>query len=123
MRFARIAAAFAIAALMMPATAVADEEWNGDGTTCMSGEEFMFQGVVEYGGRLETWYSSNVAYHYMTPEWTVDEEGFYRDSEGRYVVAASDYELGSVIETSRGEAVVLDCGCDCGITDFYVDWS
>lgn len=88
----------------------------------VSGDEFMQLGVVEYGGRVETWYSSQVLYHYMTPEWTLDGEGFYRDSEGRYVVAASDVPYGSVIETSRGQAVVLDCGCPDGYTDFYVNW-
>ena len=81
-----------------------------------------YNGVYEYGGRLETYYSSNVAYHYRTPEWTVDEQGFYRTAEGYYVVAASDYEQGEIIETSMGLAQVLDCGCDVGITDFYTVW-
>ena len=81
-----------------------------------------FDGVYEYGGRLETYYSSNVAYHYRTPEWTVDEQGLYRTSEGYYVVAASDYEQGELIETSMGTAQVLDSGCDVGITDFYTAW-
>ena len=90
----------------------------------LTGDEFMYQGVYEYGGRLETWYSSNVSYHYRTGEWWVDEEGFYRTDEGYYVVAASEDEFGegSVIETSRGEAMVLDCGCEDGTTDFYVCW-
>lgn len=81
-----------------------------------------YDGVYEYGGRVETYYSSNVAYHYRTPEWTVDEQGFYRTSEGYYVVAASDYEQGELIETSMGTAQVLDSGCDVGITDFYTAW-
>ena len=81
-----------------------------------------YDGVYEYGGRVETYYSSNVAYHYRTPEWTVDEQGFYRTQEGYYVVAASDYEQGELIETSMGTAQVLDSGCDVGITDFYTVW-
>lgn len=84
--------------------------------------DFATQGVVEYDGRTETWYSSNATYHYQTPEWTLDDEGFYRTDEGYYVVAASDYEQGEIIETSRGEAQVLDSGCAEGTTDFYVGW-
>ena len=81
-----------------------------------------YDGVYEYGGRVETYYSSNVAYHYRTPEWTVDEQGFYRTQEGYYVVAASDMEQGTVFEGSMGMCQVLDCGCDYGITDYYVNW-
>ena len=79
-------------------------------------------GVNYHDGRTETYYSSNVLYHYRTPEWTLDEEGFYHDAEGRYVVAASDMEQGTVFEGSKGECVVLDCGCDAGVTDYYVNW-
>ena len=83
------------------------------------GDGFMQQGVRYHEGRTETWYSSNVAYHYRTPEWTVDDEGYYRDDQGRYVVAASDVPEGSEIETSKGTGIVLDGGCDEGVTDFY----
>ena len=79
-------------------------------------------GVNYYDGRTETYYSSNVLYHYRTPEWSVDNEGFYRDSEGRYVVAASDMAQGTIFEGSKGECVVLDSGCDAGVTDYYVAW-
>ena len=81
-----------------------------------------FVGVVDYNGTTETAYSSNVLYHYRTSEWTPDEYGFYRTSDGYYVVASSDYAQGTVIDTSRGEAMVLDSGCDSGVTDFYVNW-
>lgn len=79
-------------------------------------------GVNEHDGRTETWYSSNVLYHYRTSEWTLDAEGFYRDSEGYYVVAASDMEQGTVFEGSKGECKVYDCGCADGVTDYYVNW-
>ena len=59
-------------------------------------------------------------YHKDTGDWTLDDEGFYRTDEGYYVVAASDMEQGTVFETSRGEAIVLDTGCPAGTTDFYV---
>lgn len=81
-----------------------------------------FTGVNYHEGRTETFYSSQVLYHYRTPEWTLDEEGFYRDSEGRYVVAASDMEHGTVFHGSKGECIVLDCGCAPGITDYYTNW-
>ena len=81
-----------------------------------------FVGVIEYDGRRETAYSSNVLYHYRTSEWTADEQGFYHDSEGRYVVAASDMEQGTVFQGSMGECIVLDSGCDAGVTDYYTRW-
>lgn len=81
-----------------------------------------FTGVNEYEGRTETYYSSNVLYHYRTNEWWLDEEGFYRTDEGFYVVAASDMEQGTTFEGSKGTCIVLDTGCDAGITDYYVRW-
>lgn len=88
---------------------------NGSGLTKQSGVNY-------YDGRRETFYSSNVLYHYRTPEWTVDSEGFYRDSAGRYVVAASDMPQGSVFQGSKGECIVADSGCAANTTDYYVNW-
>ena len=79
-------------------------------------------GVNYYGNRKETWYSSNDAYHYRTGEWTVDSEGFYRDANGYYVVAASDMAQGTTFEGSKGTCIVLDSGCAAGTTDYYVAW-
>lgn len=79
-------------------------------------------GVVEHDGHIETAYSSNVAYHVDTPDWTPDGQGFYRTDDGYYVVASSDYEHGTVIETSQGKAIVLDDGCSSGVVDFYTNW-
>lgn len=84
-----------------------------------SGDGLAQEGVREHDGRTETWYSSNQAYHYRTGEWEVDDEGYYRDSEGYYVVAASDVAEGETLETSKGTARVYDSGCDDGVTDFY----
>ena len=82
-----------------------------------------FVGVVHGpNGTTETAYSSNVLYHYRTSEWQPDEYGFYRTDEGYYVVASNDYPEGTVIETSRGEAMVLDGGCAESYVDFYVNW-
>ena len=82
-----------------------------------------FVGIIDgVNGTRETAYSSNVLYHYRTSEWQPDEYGFYRTDDGYYVVASNDYPEGTVIETTRGEAMVLDGGCDNGIVDFYTNW-
>ena len=78
-------------------------------------------GVNYHDGRTETYYSSAVLTHKDIGQWTADSEGFYRDSEGRYVVAASDMPQGTVFQGSKGECIVLDCGCADGVTDYYVD--
>ena len=70
-----------------------------------------------------TWYSSNAAYHYRTPEWTAGSDGVYRDSEGYVVVASSDYAQGTVIEdTPFGPAKVYDTGCASGTLDVYTNY-
>ena|GEM_PF-1345030 len=79
-------------------------------------------GVYFYGGRKETYYSSRVLYHYKTPQWHVDGEGFYHDANGYYVVAASDMAQGTVFNCSKGSCIVLDSGCAPGVTDYYVNW-
>lgn len=88
-----------------------------------SGDGFMQSGVrAGVDSATETWYSSNVAYHYRTSEWSADEEGYYKTDDGYYVVASNDYPEGSIINTSKGEAKVLDSGTDSGNVDFYVAW-
>ena len=98
------------------------DPWENMTTDALSGAEFMQAGVVDYDGHSETWYSSQVLYHYRTPEWTADDEGFYRTAEGYYVVASDAWPEGAVIETSRGLAQVLDGGCGDNV-DFYCNWS
>lgn len=79
-------------------------------------------GVYYYNGRKETYYSSRVLYHYKTPEWSLDSEGFYHDANGYYVVAANDMSFGTVFDCSKGACIVLDCGCAPGVTDYYCNW-
>ena len=86
-----------------------------------SGSLTKASGVNCYGGRRETYYSSNVLYHYLTPTWTLDSEGFYRDGDN-YVVAASDMPQGTIFPCSKGTCIVLDTGCPAGTTDYYVAW-
>ena len=88
---------------------------NGGGLTKQSGVNY-------HNGRRETYYSSNILYHHRTPEWTVDSEGFYRDSNGNYIVAASDMPQGTIFQGSKGNCVVADSGCASGTTDYYTQW-
>ena len=78
-----------------------------------------------YDGYLETYYSSNTMRHYRTDEWTVDEEGFYRDDQGRYIVGvdiAEGIDIGTEVETGKGTAVVMDYGSGAHVHDFYTNW-
>lgn len=79
------------------------------------------KGVNYYNGRRETYYSSRVLYHYMTPQWTLGSDRVYREN-GYVVVAASDLSYGSLVDTSLGMGIVRDCGCAPGTTDIYVNW-
>lgn len=88
---------------------------NGNGLTKSAGVNY-------YNGRRETWYSSNVLYHYMTSQWTVGSDGVYRDADGYVIVAASDLPYGSVIDTSLGSGKVYDSGCASGTSDIYTAW-
>lgn len=84
-------------------------------------------GVNAYGGRTETYYSSNILYSAsLTGDDGsgnyLDSEGFYRTSEGYYVVAVSDMSRGTTFEGSKGTCIVQDTGCNPGVTDYYVAW-
>lgn len=81
-----------------------------------------YSGVNQHNGRTETYYSSNVLYHYQTPEWTCGSDGVYRDADGYVVVAASDISMGSTVDTSFGTGKVYDTGCANGVTDIYTNW-
>ena len=75
--------------------------------------------MYEYNGKTETFYASYAVYD---DQLTVDEQGFFRDDQGRYVVASSDYEKGTEIEISQGKAVVMDDGCEPGVVDVHTTW-
>lgn len=84
---------------------------------------FQSDGVWYDDSYRYTWYSSNAAYHYRTPEWSAGSDGIYRDSEGYVVVASSDYAQGTVIEdTPFGAAKVYDTGCASGTLDVYTNY-
>lgn len=98
------------------------EDWYYEPQVYYSDGLNAFTGVNYHDGRTETYYSSQVLYHYRTKEWWLDDEGFYRDADGYYVVAASDMEQGETFTGSKGECKVYDCGCADGVTDYYVNW-
>lgn len=79
-------------------------------------------GVNYHNGWKETWYSSNTLYHYRTGEWTVGDDGVYRDSDGYVIVASSSDAQGSVVDTSFGPGKVYDTGCAEGTHDIYTNW-
>lgn len=88
-----------------------------------SSSSFKSDGVWYDGTYRYTWYSSNAAYHYRTPEWTAGSDGIYRDSEGYVVVASSDHPIGTVISsTPFGAAKVYDTGCASGTLDVYTNF-
>ena len=87
------------------------------------GNSFQSDGVWQDENYRYTWYSSNVLYHYRTPEWTAGSDGIYRDAEGYVVVASSDHPQGTVIEsTPFGAAKVYDSGCASGTLDVYTNF-
>lgn len=87
-----------------------------------SGTLNSYDGINYYNGNKETYYSSNVLYHYMTPQWTLREDGVWTDSEGYVVVASSDLSYGSTVDTSLGMGKVYDSGCASGVVDVYTAW-
>lgn len=87
------------------------------------GNGFESDGVWQDENYRYTWYSSNVLYHYRTPEWTAGSDGIYRDAEGYVVVASSDHPQGTVIEnTPFGAVKVYDSGCASGTLDVYTNF-
>lgn len=88
-----------------------------------SADGFYSQGVRSgVGSDTETYYSSRVAYHERTGEWHTDDEGYWRDADGYYIVSSDDYAPESVVQTSKGEGKVYDGGTESGNFDMYVDW-
>lgn len=80
---------------------------------------------VEYdGGYRYTWYSQRVlpGDGLDIPGRHVDDEGYVRDEDDRIVLASSDLEAGTEVDTPYGPGKVYDSGCDSGTLDVYTDW-
>ena len=83
-----------------------------------------------HDGYLETYY--NASLHYLAGTWTLDDEGFYHDENGRYVVGVDindinpetgeQYQYGDVVDTGKGEGVVYDYGQGAHVHDFATNW-
>ena len=83
-----------------------------------------------YNGYLETSY--NASAHYLANTWTIDDEGFYKDENDRYVIGVEIseinpdtgelYQYGDVVQTGKGEAAVYDRGQGAHVHDFAVVW-
>lgn len=92
---------------------------NSQVNTSYSGD-FQSQGVIYQNGIRYTYYSSNVLYHYRTPEWTAGSDGIYRDSDGNVVVASGEYPQGSIVSTPFGQGKVYDYCGTANTVDIYV---
>lgn len=103
------------AAAAQAASYVAYSEPSGSGVLTRSG------GVNSYNGHRETWYSSNVLYHYRTGEWTLGADGVYRDKDGYVVVASPDGANEQIVDTSLGKGKAYDY-CPGGSVDIYTAW-
>lgn len=80
-------------------------------------------GVVYFNGLRETYYSSRVALHYRINEWWCDDNGFWRTQDGYFVVAYTmSLPIGTIINISQGQAMVLDHCPTEGTVDVYVCW-
>ena len=81
---------------------------------------------VQYSddGTKYTWYSENVlpGGGLDIPGRHVGDGGYVMDGDGNICVASSDHEVGTVLETPYGTAVVYDTGCPNGTVDVYTSW-
>lgn len=87
--------------------------------------DFIWMGVIYWGGYKWTYYSQRVlpGGGLNIPGRYVDEDGFVCDQDGYICLASSDHEKGSVILTPFGKyGKVYDCGCASGTLDCYCDW-
>jgi len=83
-----------------------------------------YDGVQTDGEYTYTWYSQRVlpGGGLDIPGRHVGDGGYVMDGDGNIVVASSDLEQGTVVETPYGTAKVYDSGCDSGVLDVYTDW-
>lgn len=88
-----------------------------------NGQWLTKSGGVFYGpSGKETYYSSNRAYHYRTGEWTVGDDGVYRDADGYVIVALPSGAMGTIVETSHGTGKCYDTNAGGDSVDLYVAW-
>ena len=90
----------------------------GDTSLRMAGSQYSADGT------RYTWYSENVlpGGGLNIPGRHVGDGGYIMDGDGNICVASSDHEIGTVLETPYGTAVVYDTGCANGTVDIYTSW-
>ena len=87
--------------------------------------EFLYHGVVNWGGWRWTWYSQNVlpGGALDIPGRHVDESGYICDEYGFICLASGSLEKGTVVETPFGKkGKVYDCGCAADTLDVYTNF-
>lgn len=101
-----------------------EEDYNDYAPSYSSGSTSNFKrdGVIYQDGYRYTYYSSNVAHHYRTNEWTPGDDGVYRTDEGYVVVASDDDNYGDIVSTPFGDGIVLDSGAGSGTRDIYTNY-
>lgn len=87
--------------------------------------EFLYHGVVNWGGWRWTWYSQNVlpGGALDIPGRHADENGYICDENGFICLASGSLEKGTVVETPFGKkGKVYDCGCAADTLDVYTNF-
>ncbi len=87
--------------------------------------EFLYHGVVNWGGWRWTWYSQNVlpGGGLDIPGRHVDENGYICDENGFICLASGSLDKGTVVETPFGKkGKVYDCGCAADTLDVYTNF-
>lgn len=84
--------------------------------------DFRSAGVIFMHGYRYSYYSSNVLYHYRTPEWFACDDHLYRTADGHIVVASGDHPQGTIVPTPFGPGKVLDHCYASGTIDIYVNF-
>ena len=88
-------------------------------------EEFIYHGVIDWGGWRWTWYSQNVlpGGALEIPGRHVDENGYVCDENGYICLASSVLEKGTVLDTPFGkQGKIYDSGCAADTLDVYTNF-
>ena len=80
--------------------------------------EFLYHGVINWGGWRWTWYSQNVL-----PGGALEIPGRHVDENGFICLASGSLEKGTIVETPFGKkGKVYDCGCAADTLDVYTNF-
>ena len=89
-------------------------------------------GVINYNGHRETYYNKRMNYVCERAQQNGIDGKYWVNSDGckmygDYIIAAADWNIhpyGSIVETTRGKAIILDTGDfkDRTTVDIAVTW-